>query len=130
MNTRSRKIKVIPQDFALAKSCFDLSFDYSPVLITLKAHALNQEKQPILGNIHTNLDDIRCLINERLTLNVSLRREEDIEAAAKFLNDKIQWSGWNATPEHTDTPNSTYDCPIVIKQIEEQRRLRRGWHRL
>jgi endonuclease/exonuclease/phosphatase family metal-dependent hydrolase len=33
------------EDFAAAKSCFDLSSDHSPVLITLTAHALSQEKQ-------------------------------------------------------------------------------------
>jgi hypothetical protein len=37
--------KGIPQDFAVAKSCFDLSSDHSPVLITLTARALNQENQ-------------------------------------------------------------------------------------
>jgi hypothetical protein len=42
----------------------------------------------------------------------------------------VQWTGWNATPEHTDTLK-IHDCPILIKQkIEEKRRLRRGWHRL
>jgi hypothetical protein len=70
------------------------------------------------------------LINQRLTLNVCLTTEEDTEAAIKFINDAIEWSGWNATPEHTDTLK-TYDCPMLIKQeIEEKGRLRRGWHRL
>jgi hypothetical protein len=72
-------------------------------LTTLKAHALNQEKQPHLSNRHRNWDDFRHLINERLTLNVSLKTEEEIEAAVKFFNDTIQWAGWNTTPEHTDT---------------------------
>jgi hypothetical protein len=49
------------------------------------------------------LDDFRHLINQRLTLNVSLKTGEDIEAAIKFFNDTLQWAGWNATPEHTDT---------------------------
>jgi hypothetical protein len=89
--------KVIPQDFAVVKSCFDLSSDHSPVLITLEAHARNQGKQPSLNNRHTNWDDFRQFINERLTLNVSLKTEEDIEAAVKFCNDTIQWAGWNAT---------------------------------
>jgi hypothetical protein len=39
--------KGISQDFTEAKSCFHLFSDHSPVLITLTAHALNQEKQPI-----------------------------------------------------------------------------------
>jgi hypothetical protein len=78
--------KGIPQDFALAKSCFDLSSFHSPVLITLE-HALNQEIQPRLNNRHTNWDDFRQLINERLTLNVSLKTEEDNEAAVKFFTE-------------------------------------------
>jgi hypothetical protein len=36
--------KGIPQNFAFAKLCFDLSFDHFLILITLTAHALNQEK--------------------------------------------------------------------------------------
>jgi hypothetical protein len=46
---------------------------------------LNQEKEPILSNRHTNWDDFRCLINGRLTWNIPLKTEEDIEAAVKFL---------------------------------------------
>jgi hypothetical protein len=95
--------KGVPQDFAVANLCFNSSSDHSLVLIKLKAHALNQEKQPSLSNRHTNLGDFRQFINEILTLSVSLKTEEDIEAAVKFFNDKIQCAGWNATPEHTDT---------------------------
>jgi hypothetical protein len=122
--------KGIPKDFAVAKSSFDLSSDNSPVLITLTSHALNQEKQPSLSNTHTNWDDFRHLVNQRLTLNVSLKTEEDIEAAVKFFKATLQWAGWNATPEHTNTLKA-YDCPILIKErIEEKRRLCRGWHQL
>jgi hypothetical protein len=65
-----------------------------------------------------------------LILNVSLKNEEDIEAAVKFFNDTMQWASWNAKPEHTDTLKK-YDCPILIKQkIEEKRRGHRGWHEL
>jgi hypothetical protein len=99
-------------------------------LITLTSHALNQEKQPSLSNRHTNWDDFRNLITERLTLNVSLKTEGDIEAEVKFFNDTVQWAGWNATPEQTDSIK-TYYCPILIEQkIEEKGRLCTGWHRL
>jgi hypothetical protein len=76
--------KGIAQDFAVAKSCFDLSSNHYPILITLTADALNQEKEPILSNRHTNWDDFRRLVNERLTLNVPLKTEEDLEVAAKL----------------------------------------------
>jgi hypothetical protein len=32
------------------------------------------------------------LIKQRLTLDVSLKTEEDIEAAVKFFNDTVQWA--------------------------------------
>jgi hypothetical protein len=83
-------IKGIPHDFVVAKSCFDLFSDRSPVLITLEAHELNQEKQPSLSNRHTSWDDFRQLINKRLTLNFSLKIEEDVETAVKFFNGTIQ----------------------------------------
>jgi hypothetical protein len=57
----------IPQGFSDATSCVDISSDHSPILITLTAHAMNQETEPILSNRYTNLDEFRCLINERLT---------------------------------------------------------------
>jgi hypothetical protein len=82
--------KGTPQGFAVAKSCFDLPSDHSPVLMTLTAHVLNQEKRPSLSNRHTNWDGFSRLINERLTLNVSLKTVGDTEAAIKFSSDTIQ----------------------------------------
>jgi hypothetical protein len=82
------------------------------------ADALNQENEPILSNRHTNWDDFRRLVSERLTLNIPLKTEGDIEAAAKFFNDTIQWAYWNATAEHKRTPDA-YTCPINIKKKED-----------
>jgi hypothetical protein len=82
--------KSIPQDLAFSKSCFGLSSDHSP-LITPTADALNQENEPILHNRHTKWDDFRCLVNERLSLNILLKTEEDFEAAVGFS--MIQFNG-------------------------------------
>jgi hypothetical protein len=65
--------KGIPQDFAVIKSCLNLSADHSPVLITLPSHALKQEKQPSINNRHAHWDGFRHLINRRLTLSISLK---------------------------------------------------------
>jgi hypothetical protein len=76
---------------------------------------VNQQKQSSLSNRHTNWVDFRSLINDRLTLLISIKTEEDTEAAVKFFNNTIQWAGCNATPEHTDTLKA-YNCPILVKQ--------------
>jgi hypothetical protein len=83
-------------------------------LITLTADVLNQKKEPILSNMHTNWDDFKCLVSERLTLNIPLKPEEDNEAAAKFFNDTIQCAGWNETQEHKRMLKAC-NCPTIIK---------------
>jgi hypothetical protein len=114
--------KVIQKDSVIAQSCYGLSPYHSPALITLTIYPLNEEKQPSLSNKHTNWDQFRLLANERLTLNVPLKTEEDIETAVKLFNSTIQWTGWKATPEHIATTKAN-NCHILIKRkIEEKRR--------
>jgi hypothetical protein len=65
--------KGIPEDFAAVKSCSDLSSNHSPLLITINGDGLNHKKEPSFHNRHTNWDDFRRLINERLTLKIPLK---------------------------------------------------------
>jgi hypothetical protein len=57
-------------------------------LITLTAHALNEENQPILSNSHTNLEGLGRLINERLTLNFSLKPKEQSNCSTIQCNEE------------------------------------------
>jgi endonuclease/exonuclease/phosphatase family metal-dependent hydrolase len=100
--------KGISRDSALPRSCFDLYFDHSPVLITLNLSALNQAPPPRLFNSKTNWRYFRLLISRNLTLHVPLKTDSQIE-------DITQLAGWNATKKTTYTPSS-YTCPIFIKQ--------------
>jgi hypothetical protein len=84
-------------------------------MITLTGDALNQESEPILSNRNTNWDDFRRLVNESLTLNIPFKSEEDIEAAAKFFNDTIQWAGSNSRAKHKRTLEA-YNYTIKIKK--------------
>jgi hypothetical protein len=112
--------KGIPQELLVAESCFDPSFDHSPILSTLTADELNQEKSSGLNNKHTN-SDFRRLVNERLTFKIPLSTEEDMESAAKFFDDTIQRAGWNTTSENKRSLKAC-DFPILIKQeIEEKK---------
>jgi hypothetical protein len=81
--------KDIPQGFTAVKSCFNQSSNLSPALITIIADLLNKEKEPSLSNKLTNWDDFRRLVNGRLTSNIPLKTEEDIEAAARFFKDTM-----------------------------------------
>jgi hypothetical protein len=110
-----KRISVLQRVFAVKKIIFTYSsFDHSSVLITLTADTLNQET--------TKPKQYTCKLGwlwaprqREINLERFPKTEEDIEAAVKFCNDKIQWPGWNATPEYTETLKP-YDYSTLITQ--------------
>jgi hypothetical protein len=90
--------KGIHSNFVTAKSCFELSSDYSPVLVSLSTQPSLRSPPPRLYNQRTNWKAFRDLINEYLQLHIPLKTESDIEDAVKNFNDTIQWAAWNTTP--------------------------------
>jgi hypothetical protein len=109
--------KGIPHDFTVEKSCFDLSSDHSPILITLTSHALNHEKQPGLNNRHADLDDFRHLINQRLTLNVSLRpkskKKDSVEVGTDYEHQRAKEY---LTQQHRNSNNSSITTKIIASK--------------
>jgi hypothetical protein len=106
--------KGIPQDFADVQSCFNLSSDHSPILVTLSSQALRREPSPSLCNWRTHFDEFTNLITELLTLHIPLKTVEDIEAAIQYFNDTIQRACWTTTPER-QAHLKTNECPLSIK---------------
>jgi hypothetical protein len=122
--------KGIPPNFAVAKSCLELSSDHFQLLITLATQSIPREPQPRICNRKTDWDVFRLLLNWKLLLNIPLNTDSDIDAAINNFNDLIQWAGWNSTPENTAT-HQIKTCPILITQKHlNKRKLRRNWHRL
>jgi hypothetical protein len=89
--------KGIHSNSATAKSCFELSSDHSPVLVSLSTQPSLHPPPPRLYNQRTNWEAFRDIINEHLQLHISLKTESDIEDAVKNFNDTIQWAAWNTT---------------------------------
>jgi exonuclease III len=117
--------KGIPPTSATATSCFDLSSDHSPVLVSLANYPLPPVKPPHLSNQQTNWDLFRYLITDRLTLKIPLKTPEDIEEAVKLFNDTVQWAGWTATPS-PPAPLHTHGClPFIRQRLEEKQQLRK-----
>jgi exonuclease III len=82
--------KGIPSTSAIATSCFDLSSDHSPVLVSFANYPLPPVKPPHFRNQQTNWDLFRHLITHRLTLKIHLKTPEDIEESVKLFNDTVQ----------------------------------------
>lgn len=110
-----------------AESCLDLSSDHSPVIVTVYSQIIRKQKQPTLYSRKTNWDMFRHHLDERLTVNISLKTETQIEHAVENLTKSIQTAAWLATPDR----NATYineSCPVVVKEkIALKRKLRKQW---
>lgn len=117
INTRQIKVE----------SCFDLSYDHSPIIITLYSHILEKQKQPTLYSRYTNWESFRRTIDEQIKLNIPLKTPAELDNAVIELTETIQRAAWSATPDHNSTTVNE-KCPLIIKEkIQERRKLRKRW---
>lgn len=119
--------KGIGPNYLKAESCLDLSSDHSPVLITLSSEVILKMKPPVLCNKFTDWAEFRRLVDNKISCNISLKTQGDIDDVTQHLCRTIQEAAWAATPE-LKFPKCDNNCPIFIKQqIAEKRKLRKRW---
>lgn len=121
--------KGVPLNRMQVTSCLDLSSDHSPVIANLNSSILHQEKPPTLYNRHTDWENFKQLIDENITLNLSLKSAYEIDNAVEHFNGVVQEAAWMSTPPII---SHIYQTPLpmdIREQIMEKRRLRRIWQR-
>jgi hypothetical protein len=57
--------------------------DHTPIVATTSTHILTRQQSPKLYNRNTNWEALRIHIEENLRLNISLKKEQDIDEAIK-----------------------------------------------
>lgn len=121
-------IKGISRVYCQVESSLDLSSDHSPIICTLSSSIMNVECPPRLCSKSTDWDHFRKLVNDKLSLKVSLKTGEEIEDAIELFNSTVQNSAWQSTPNlQREIPNQV-NYPLEIKRkIAEKRRYRRIW---
>lgn len=119
----------VPRKFVHVESCFELSSDHSPVLITISTEILMKELSPTLGNKFTNWDGFRETLDSTLYLKVPLKSIDDIDNAVEYFTKTIQEAVWKSTPDKLNS-HASQDVPLLIKgKIADKRRLRKTWQR-
>jgi len=111
-----------------AESCFDLSSDHSPIIVTISSKITIKDKPLSLCSNRTNWPSFRENLDQNISLNLPLQTEMDIEIAAINLTKNIQEAAYSATPNSETFPrkNTHISCTIQ-KKIAEKRKLRRNW---
>lgn len=122
--------KGINQNYTNIASCLDLSSDHSPIIFSLSTEVFQRRPSAMLCNKHTDWNQFRNLINERLNLQVDLKSIESLESAVDNFVGCVQSSARESTPapQNLDSCKAGLNYPIYIKRkIAEKRRLRRIW---
>lgn len=119
--------KGIEQRHLEASSCFDLSSDHSPILVTVNHSVQLKQKNPSVHSKFTNWPRFRQIVNETLSINVPLKDDNDIENAVKMFTTVIQNAGWESTPKTTYFNKKTSIHPEIKIKLIEKRKLRRRW---
>lgn len=119
--------KSINNNYMHAESCYELSSDHSPVIITLNKKIVTFEKSCVLNNRNTNWTYFKHLVENTLQLKIPLKTNEEIEHAVEHFNSVIQQAAWSSTPLNTnETKSEAY--PISIREkIIQKRKLRKQW---
>lgn len=122
-------LKNINKNYFNIKSCFDLSSDHSPILITLKSKIVENLPPPYLHSKKTNWSSFKECCNNSLHLDISLKNRQEIEDALHIFTTTIQQAAWSSTPT-AETPkinNSVATSRDSKKMISDKRQLRKIW---
>lgn len=95
-------VKGISDRYFKAESCFDLSSDHSPIIVTLNAAIIKKEKPSTLYNAKTNWYYFREILNEEINCKIPLKNHKDIETVIDTLNKTMQKAAWKSTPTDQD----------------------------
>lgn len=117
----------ISSNYINVKSCFDLSSDHSPVLISIKSQVIKKTKPVTLCNKDTNWNQFRSILCDSSNLNISLKTQDEIDSAVQQLNNNIQTAAWQSTTSKLEQKKGISFSAGVRDKIAEKRRLRKNW---
>lgn len=128
-------------DFAVAKgvnhscvtvdSCYELSSDHSPVIITMQTHPVHIPRPDMITNSLTNWEKYREYLERECSLNVNLKTSSQIESAVTNLTKVIIDAARTATPapKSNSNPPTSYTPKSIDELIKEKRLARERFNR-
>lgn len=108
--------------------CFELSSDHSPIIVVLNTLALTLKIPTGITNKRTNWGRYKDLVNEKCSLDISLKDSNDIDVALNVLNNVLINAAEEATPNQDYISDRKINVSYNVKLLlQNKRRLRREW---
>ena len=120
-------IRKISSNFIDIEENFDLNSDHSAAILTLSEHIIKKNTRPSLINKTTNWENFRRGLQDSITLNISLKTEQELDMESKKFMKAIQKAAFENTREvkHISKGNN---YPVTItKLVSKKRKQRRIW---
>ena len=122
------QISSSPRDKVNVDPSYSLSFDYSPVILTVNSSIFEKERKASLYDVRTDWEKFRQLIDANTSPNISLKTEDDIVEVTEMLVTNIQHAAWESTSEIKKKAENISNCPKHIKEmVLRKRNVRRRW---
>jgi len=110
-----------------ADTCYDLSSDHSPILITLCKKVLRSHLPRTLTNQHTNWAQFTSTIARKCSLSISLKTNDEIEEAVKNVTDMLKEAATDATPNFLPKVKTRKPSENIQQLLMTKRAIRRQW---
>ncbi|KAL1122174.1 hypothetical protein AAG570_003579 [Ranatra chinensis] len=109
----------------------ELSSDHDPVLLLLDTKLPSHTSSPSLINGPVDWNNFQQILNDNLSLNISLKTSQEIDDSVHYLTHSIQKAVWDSTRPRPPTSHHTSDdLPLTIRcLISKKRRARALWQR-
>lgn len=119
--------KNISANYLVVEDCHDLSSDHSPIILSLSDWVIQKPHRPVLANKHTNWDNFKVEVNQRVVLSTVLDTEEDIDHDLTELICNIQTAASNSTPAIRKRLKGINYPREILAAIKEKRKARKRW---
>lgn len=119
--------KNVKNEYFNIKSCFELSSDHSPIMLTYHSAVVLATKCKNIYNHKTDWDCFRELVEMNLTTNVSLKTENEVDSSIAFLNDVLLAAATESTPLIKQKVNNLSISSFIKEKIKVKRKLRKKW---
>jgi len=109
------------------ESCFDLSSDHSPVIITLTNIVITKGRLCTLHDAKTDCSYFQELLTIFLNNSIPRKLENDIICAVENFNHLVQQIAWHAKPVCKSTDTSFEYSSAIKDKLGKKRKLRTLW---
>jgi hypothetical protein len=107
----------ISPSYMTAEASYDLSFDHSPILVTISSFIIHKKPLNRLHNKTTNWEQYRTEIEANIDLQVRLQTTTEVDAVLTNLTTTLTKAAEQANPKPQPSNQASNNISLEIKRL-------------